>query len=183
MKNKSFVLTALIIIISAALLVTGCKSTSAGVSFENSGAFGEQIRTPAKDFTSMGLVFSEVTFQVNSKGNISGDTFTYQALLKEAHKLNADAIINIVIDNRIENVSSGFDSNKQQTWYGSALAIKFTDTLRRSSTVTTRDEYGTTTTVSETIEFNGSGVTQGLGGGTGSEQPSRRGIFGGLFGR
>jgi hypothetical protein len=67
-------------------------------------------------------------------------------LLNEAHKLGADAIINIVIDKRIERQSSGFNNSTTETWYGSALAIKYTDPLKsivyiEGDTVVREDYY------------------------------------------
>jgi len=164
MKRKLF-FVALVMITLSALVLTGCPTTAAGVSFENRGSFGEQIMTPAKDFITLGIVFTEVQFLITSKGTINGDTFTYQELLKEAKKLGADAIINMVIDRRTENVSSGMSSNTQQTWFGSALAIKYTETIKRSSSSTSRDEYSTTTTTTESVEFNRGGGAAATGGG------------------
>jgi len=164
MKSKLF-FVALVMITLSVLLLAGCVTpTAAGVSFDNKGSFGEQIMTPAKDFVSLGIVFTEVRFMITSKGAINGDTFTYQALLKEAQKLGADAIINMVIDRRIEKVSSGMSGNMQQTWFGSALAIKYTDTLKRSSTATARDEHSSTTTTTESVEFNRGGGAAATGG-------------------
>ena len=175
MKNKLVFLAALAAII---VLVTGCAS-GAAVYFENNGAFGEHIRTPVKDFETKGLVFVEMQFVTTSK-TIEGEIFTYQALLKEAQKLGADAIINIVIDKKYEVATQGLSSNQQETWYGSALAIKYTTTLKSSETTTTRDDNTTTTTSSEQIYFNGGGGTSRNAGGTAVES---KGLFGGLLKR
>jgi len=158
MKNKLFFLV--LVIISAAFLFSGCMTkASLGFSLDNKGVFGEQIRTPAKDFVSLGLVFTEVHFVVTNKGMFSGETFAYQALLREAHVLGADAIINVVIDKQTQNLSPTMSPDIQHTYYGSALAIKFTETLKRTSSVTIRDDNSTTTTTTESIEFNGGGET------------------------
>ena len=117
-------------------LFTGCIFVPSPISTEmnhsNWGSFAE-AKIPVKDFESKGLVFAEYQFIVTDKGTIEGETFMYQKLLKEAERLGADAIINVAIDKRTENITqkSGFGtkSNKQQTWYGSALAIKYTDAL------------------------------------------------------
>lgn len=135
MKNKVLFLGTLIAI--AGIMLTGCFSsipvvtTTAEVNYRNWGAFGENAIIPVKDFESKGLVFTEVQFQITEQGTIEGNVFTYQALLKEAAKLGADAVINVTIDKRTEKVSSGFGkkTNKQETWYGSALAIKYTNVL------------------------------------------------------
>jgi len=134
MKNKLSVLGAIIAIACAALSSTGCSSTtSVRLNLENSGAFGEALTLPVKDFVTVGLVFTEVQLQVSSNGLFNGDMFTYQALLKEAQKLGADAIINVAIDRtEIVTITEGFETNeiKRETWHGSALAIKYTDALR-----------------------------------------------------
>jgi hypothetical protein len=103
------------------------------MNFENNGTFGRHIRTPVKDFVSLGMVFTENKFEFDSKV-FKGDIFTYQGLLKEAQKLGADAIINVVIDKKIDLVTYGMNTTRRETWYGSALAIKYTDTLKFSET-------------------------------------------------
>jgi len=109
------------------------------------GVFGEVAIFPMKDFETRGLVFTEHVYQ---PGATNADAFTYQALLKEAQKLGADAIINVTIDRQIQTVTkietlSTTDTNSstdtgdsekisttsthtQELWYGSALAIKYT---------------------------------------------------------
>ena len=112
---------------------TGCLGMPAHIAeinFQNWGVFGEAAIIPVRNFESVGLVFSEATFTINDKGQMTGTgTFTYQALLKEAHKLEADAIINVAIDRKLEKVLDGKKMIKKETWYGSALAIKYTDTV------------------------------------------------------
>ena len=114
------------------------------------GVFGELAIYPLKDFVTCGLVFTEHTYQVDAT---DADMFTYQALLKEAQKLGADAIINVTIDRQIQTLTktettstgspaSSSSSNSsssstrtstskttytQEIWYGSALAIKYTN--------------------------------------------------------
>ena len=148
MKNKLTAWVAVTLITSVVLAVTGCTSTTrTKITAENQGEFGKHVRTPVKDFVSMGFVFTETMLTNSSKSE--GQIFTYQALLKEAHKLGADALINVVIDKKTEMVTSsdfGFGSGTQETWYGSALAIKYTDILRETVTVN-----GVTTT---SVYFN-----------------------------
>jgi len=85
-----------------------------------SGAWGSRmysfmgnrnVAVAAKDFESMGIVFAE--------GN--GYRTTYNALMKEAAKKGADAVINVNIS------STGIIFNR--TWSGSATAIKYQDTI------------------------------------------------------
>ena len=105
-------------------------STATSLQISNEGVFGEQIRIPIKDFEPVGLVFTEAQYSVRISDNaFSGDMFTYQALLKEAQRLRADAIINVVIDKRIERIIEGTNSRRQETWFGSALAIRYTTVL------------------------------------------------------
>jgi hypothetical protein len=101
---------------------------------ENRGVFGEIRLLPVKDFRSVGLVFTETQFETNSDGGFDGKTFTYQALLKKAQELGADAIINVTIDRLIENITTVqgdvVGRGIRETWLGSALAIKYTDPLK-----------------------------------------------------
>ena len=152
MRNKHFILGLLAMIAGIVLVLSSCSSVprSAEMNYDNWGAFGE-VFIPAKDFETRGLVFTEVQFQISEKQEIAGETFTYQALLKEAAKLGADAIINVTIDKRAENVSVGMRTVKQETWYGSALAIKYTNMLSTESLSRTR-VWSTTGGVAATNE-------------------------------
>jgi hypothetical protein len=70
----------------------------------------------AMNFESMGIVFAE------SKAVTSnGYRMTYDALMKEAAKKDADTLINVSIS------STGILFNR--TWSGSATAIKYLDTV------------------------------------------------------
>jgi hypothetical protein len=87
-----------------------------------------------KDFVSVGLVFTESQFETTEAGGFDGRTFTYQALLKEAQKLGAHAIINVTIDRLVENITTiqgdVTGRGRRESWLGSALAIKYTDPLK-----------------------------------------------------
>jgi len=118
----------------AALSLAGCTSldeASFNVNITSTGAFGESAVIPVKDFVSLGMVFTEHTFRADT--TTITEVFTYQALLKEAQKLGADAIINVTIDRLQQRVPSDEKNyalektySLQETWYGSALAIKYT---------------------------------------------------------
>jgi len=128
---------------------TPAATATGNVITANDGNFGEQVKIPAKDFEALGLVFSEVKID-----STSGDIFTFQNLLKEAQKLKADAIINVVIDKRTERVLNGTVYKPQETWYGSALAIRYTtvlgqDVILNSSHQYTSAKNTTGTTVTE----------------------------------
>jgi len=147
MKNKLSVLGALIAIGCAVVSVTGCISTSANESaqsHEHWGGYGE-VLIPVKDFEPVGLVFTEVQFQANSKGKIEGQIFTYQALLQEAQKIGAHAIVNVSIDRMIQSNTSESDfysnSTREETWYGSALAIKYTGAIAQANIASPSRQY------------------------------------------
>jgi uncharacterized protein YbjQ (UPF0145 family) len=113
--------------------VSGVGTSKIGdVMIENEGIFGEQIYIPVKNFEAAGLVFTDARYSIDViNSTIVGDTFTYQALLKEAAKLGAHAIINIAIDRGVENLTIDEHSTRNETWYASALAIKYTDSLKK----------------------------------------------------
>jgi len=135
MKKSLFILGGLIVI-TCAVSFTGCvtpvveKKTN-----QNWGAFGD-VLVPVKDFEAKGMVFTETQFTVKTNGVIDGKVFIYQALLKEAQKAGADAIVNVIIDRVTESETrgSGFSTTGaiKETWYGSALAIKYTTALTQS---------------------------------------------------
>ena len=183
MKNK-FLLMAMGMLIFFA----SCRTTE--VNWENSGTFGQHYIVTAKDWEPVSLVFTEVEFQITNRFQINGEVFTYQELLKEAQKLNADAIINVTIDKRVDTVSSGMASVIRQRWYGSALAIKFTHTLETTTdthTLTTtdrRDETRDTTVVNPIIHSTGTASPVYVGGEASTDSDSgRSGLFSGLFHR
>jgi len=138
MKNKLSIFGAVIVIACTAVFFNGCSSTATQRSTQNWGSFGE-VLVPVKDFESKGLVFTEISFTVTDNGKINGKAFTYQELLKAAQKVGADAIVNVTIDRLVESVTgsvssfSTSSSSTKETWYGSALAIKYTGALTQSS--------------------------------------------------
>ena len=73
------------------------------------------VAVAAKDFESMGIVFAK-TEAVSGNGYRT----TYNALMNEAAKKGADAVINV-------NIASTGVFNR--TWSGSATAIKYLDTV------------------------------------------------------
>lgn len=141
----------------AAVIMTGCPT----ISGENRGNF-ETINVPAKDFTSLGLIFTE-----NVVENNRGKVFTYNELLKKAKDLGADGIVNVVIDVQYEGTKlMSFFLNKKETWYGSAMAIKYTPgTLNEVTTSYT----GNTTVTKEGVIMSKSGGGGGGGGDGGSQ--------------
>jgi hypothetical protein len=158
------------------LVLLGCTTIDT-IGKENYGTF-QNITVPAKDFQSLGLVFAETSFDTDDRGS-RGDVFTYNALLKEAQQLGADTIVNVVIDVKKEGANEwlkflgikrdmGVVSGKE-IWYGSATAIKYTDSLRNVDTTVVADK--TTTTTSERTIMN---VTNGVSGDDGSPIPTTK---------
>jgi hypothetical protein len=116
---------------SAIVLTLGLSAVScATISAENKGSFST-IKVPAKDFESLGLVFTENVIENNR-----GEVFTYNALLKEAKALGADAIVNVTIDVKREGVKLfRFYLSSKDTWYGSATAIKYKEGIINEVTI------------------------------------------------
>jgi len=156
MKHKLSVWVLFTLAVFAALLVTGCVTTTSRES-TNAKNFGEHIRTPVKDFVTVGLVFTENQLIEGVRGSNNDQVFTYQALLKEAESLGADAIINVVIDKKVQVVRKLFSTRSTTTWYGSALAIKYTDTLTETGSVTITADGKTTVTTATSVYFNDGG--------------------------
>ena len=128
MKKAKKYAVAILLLITFTLM--GCVTTSSEDMEHFEGPFFRKVPTPPmKDFEAKGLVFTEVQL-VTTNSSTTGKMLTYQELLKEAKKVGADAIINVVIDKQTGIVSSGSDSTMTETWYGSALAIKYTTALK-----------------------------------------------------
>jgi len=131
------------IAVLVAVIVTGCKT----ISKENIGTFDE-ISVPAKDFTSLGLIFTE-----NVVENNQGKVFTYYELLKKAKELGADAMVNVTIDVQREGTKFlAFYLNPKETWYGSATAIKYNP---GTLTQVTTNNTDSTSVTKEGVVMNG----------------------------
>jgi len=154
--KKISVFAAVIVISFITVFFNGCSTAAPAQSnIQNYGAFGD-VPVPVKDFESKGMVFTEVQFTISGDGKINGKVFTYQELLKAAQKVGADAIVNVTIDRLVENVNEmGFSSNvtKNEKWYGSALAIKYTNAITQggvtASPIHERSFKGEPSTTSE----------------------------------
>jgi len=184
MVNKQFGVGILVLALVFGAIMTGC-STVDSLSQENVGKFSDGLTLPNKDFTALGLVFSETSYDQDEKGT-RGDIYTYQNLLKEVKKLNGDYMINIVIDKKIEGTfetSFGKKTGKlikgKVTWYGSATAIKYTDSLKNSVTNVSTAGNAPLTTTSTTYIMSSS--SSGGGGAAGSNSGSKGGFFSNLF--
>jgi len=148
MKNF-FKLIGIIAFMAVIVTMSGCSiitpSTMEKISWEKASTF-PKVEVAAKDFTTVGLVFTEpFTLEhsrTGSTGTASGEILTYQALLKEAKKLNADAIVNVVIEKKINIKTSNKNESTTETWYGSALAIKYTTKLVETDKMSTGSSSG-----------------------------------------
>jgi len=179
MKKKINILGA--VIACVVLSFTGCAS--GGVELENAGNFGQQVRIPAKDFEGRGIVFTENKYIISTTfgfSKLNGVPFTYQSLLKEAQKLGADAIINVVIDKRIETSTEGITTTVNEIWYGSALAIKYTTVLKGSSSTIVSGAGAATTQNSDIYYLNNidEANTSGYTASSGSEKAKAKGNSG-----
>jgi len=165
--NKKGLFGVLVLVLVLAVSLAGCKTidTIEGGIRNVHGIFDHINVVPAKNFQTLGLVFAENTFEMDDNG-ARGDVLTYQMLLKEAHKLEADTIVNVVIDFKAEG-SQQFLGRRalgrikgKVTWYGSATAIKFTDTLKMTTSEVILNDEGnpSVSNTSETyVRNSGSG--------------------------
>jgi len=185
MKNF-FKLFGIIAIGAVIAILAGC-STVDRLSQDNRGKF-QNIAVPDKDFTSLGLVFVEKSYEQDEKGT-RGDIYTYYALLQEAKKLGGDYIINITIDVKTEGTFNTFFGKQRDLvkgkviWYGAATAIKYGNSLKESTTITTTPS-GSTTVTNERYSIdggNGGDSSGGNGGGSSGGSGGIKGFFDNLF--
>ncbi|MDR2783466.1 MAG: hypothetical protein LBB48_06445 [Treponema sp.] len=156
MKKKLFLVGMAACALAFGFSAIGCVT----IGGENMGTFSA-ISVPAKDFTSLGLVFTENVIENNR-----GEIFTYNALLKEAHALGADGIVNVTIDVKREGKKfMGLYLSPKETWYASATAIKYTEGTLKD--VTTNNTESTTVTKEGIVMSNG-----GIGGGSSGSSSS-----------
>jgi hypothetical protein len=155
----------LVMLLVFGLFLSGCST----ITKENMGSFGK-IGVPGKDFVSKGIVFSETVLDDSASG-MTGDIFTYYRLLQEAQKVGGDAIVNVSIDVKYDQKSFLiFDLSRTETWYGSALAIQYTDALKNVVTIT---EGGTV------IQEGAAANSSSDGGGNSFSSPAeKKGLFG-----
>ena len=119
------------------------------------GSFVRILELPAKDFEPVGLVFTESAARPADGG---GEIFTFHQLLREANALGAHGIINVNIDSvEVSRRVSGTEELVSRTYFGSALAIRYTTTLPPGITHIT-DSSGNIL-VSQNFNFMG---TEGL---------------------
>ena len=141
MKKSLLLFVALVLLAGGALMFTGCVGAPMaqhqqmlGLSFSNEGRFSQLTTIPVKDFEVVGLVFYETNFRATG-GNITGDVFTFHGLLREAERRGAHAIINVTIDKLEHHSSVGGNRIRNETWWGTALAIRYTNNIRPGEAV------------------------------------------------
>jgi hypothetical protein len=116
MKKSGFFAVGMLMVLFA---LTGCaselKSSYNGTTLN--------IGVPVKNIEILGIVRYEA---IVANGN--GEKVTYDALLKEAEKVGGNGIANVMIDVKREGLQLfSLVLNPKETWYGSALAIKYTN--------------------------------------------------------
>ena len=157
MVNRKMWLVISVLVLVFGMVMTGCAT----IGKENVGDFSS-IAVPAKDFTSLGLVFTENVIE-NNKGKV----FTYYELLKKAKELGADAIVNVTIDVQREGTKFlGLYLSPKELWYGSATAIKYVPGTIRD--VTTNNTDGTSVTKEGVIMSKPGSASASGGGGVAS---------------
>ena len=125
-----------------ALMICGMSTVACGTTATTTtarsglvtGSF-EKARVAAKDFEPVQLVFAETVV-----GSADGAGMTYDALLKEAYRVGAHGIINVVIEDVRVCEKSGVNARCVPTRYGSALAVRYTNALTYQNIVSGSDE-------------------------------------------
>jgi len=121
MKNqKVFGIIVLLAVIG--FTMTSCTTTSKEM-YKGSTSV---IAPAAKDVEILGVV--RVETNVDKNGN--GDKVTYDALLKLAEAKGGNGIVNVMIDRKVTEQSIfGYLLSREYTYYGSALAVKYTNSV------------------------------------------------------
>jgi uncharacterized protein YbjQ (UPF0145 family) len=139
MKKNSFVVLGAVILLS---VFTGCATS---IKEPYSGTLWNIGVPAAKDVEILGLVHYEASLHRSI-----GEKLTYDALLREAERIGGNGIVNVMIDKKKEGfqfINWLFDL--KETWYGTALAIKYLNE-NLSEIIETVDENGETKTKTST---------------------------------
>ena len=139
MKNRKHgvfaAVTTIALLLTGVFFFSGCSTPkTSNVQFDISQAEWSINTTPHyNNFRTLGFVSIEATLTgtKDSNGNISwqGNDITYSGLIEKAKTLNADAVINIVIDT-VDTEETAKTGNKISKIYvkkrtATGLAIKF----------------------------------------------------------
>jgi len=160
-KKSLFVLAGFALTFS----LVGCgamTSTSERVIYNHKEGYFEQINVSAKDFEPIQLVFIETA---------QGGILTYQMLLKEAQRVGGQGMVDVTIEeirvcSRTKSVM-GDSGGCVSTWYGSALAIRYTQALSADHQVSGRNDARETVIRHKGASGNAFMKFLGLGGGAG----------------
>ncbi|MCL1931138.1 MAG: hypothetical protein FWF55_04935 [Treponema sp.] len=182
--NKNIFLGTLAFVLMSGMILAGCTTIdSVQGSINDPRESFQTILVPSKDFTSLGLVFTEATYEIDSSGE-RGEVLTYYALLKEAKALGADYIVNVVIDYKKEGSQQFFQGKPfgrltkgKVTWYGAATAIKYSTTLKSTTSQVSADGKVITTTENTVMASSGNSGGSVIGGGGGGNSFSLFGMF------
>jgi hypothetical protein len=92
------------------------------------------IAITAKDFEVLGVVRVETTV---NQGN--GAFITYDSLLKAAEDKGGNGIVNVMIDKKVTTTTffGLYPISSSDTYYGTALAIKYTNTAAPNAPLST----------------------------------------------
>jgi hypothetical protein len=102
--------------------------------YPDSGSSNNAPPAVVKDYQPLGIIFVKASEAIDSNGNHTGSKITYEMLMLEAQKLEADDVMNVRIDvnqvdETIEN-DMGFSVTKTTYNYtATALAIKYTTAI------------------------------------------------------
>ena len=122
-RKRKVIITVLVVLLLIGMIGRGAAFGTARRGYERFYPAGNgNVALVVKDFEPRGIVFVEAAATA-----WDGYRATYDALIKEAAQKGADAIINV-------NISSKWSFLKR-TWSGSALAVKYLDTLPEGNPV------------------------------------------------
>jgi len=124
MKRANKLLGFSMLMILAGISMIGCITESTRSFKEPISGVTYNIAIPAKNIQIIGIVRVEAKVDTYSNGEL----ITYDALLKAAEAAGGNGITNIMIDRLQQSKSSDNIVNERTTtWYGSALAIRYTN--------------------------------------------------------
>jgi len=108
-----------------------------------------------KDYETRGIIFVKSSEVVDGNGDHTGSKITYEMLMTEAQKLDADDVINIKIDvnQKEEIVKDKIGNQFTRTTYNytaSALAIKYTAAIPVENRTNTSQDIGNTMVITKT---------------------------------
>lgn len=132
------------------ILASCATSPEINYGYPESGNVNNSAIVPVKDYETAGIIIVKSSEVIDSRGNHTGSKITYEMLMLEAQKLNADDILNIRIDvNQIQEVlESSFGTTITRTTYNytaTALAIRYTTVVPAGNAVNYPPVMGTGT--------------------------------------